>query len=162
MMRGLTYIDILLWLILWVPLSASGEDALPSKVERFLHSRQIVGTIHFADGSSVLSSEAKTEIDRIIPRLRKVDPDESLLRIEGFASPGGGPGKNVPISMDRAMAVVDYIQSKSSVQADLFLTGFGAQEATSISNEQSCRAEIALYNNIWKTSDVTIEKVIQR
>jgi len=157
MMRVLTC--VMLCLFLGVPLLTFAEEVLPPKVERFLDSRRIVGTIHFADGSSVLSPEAKMEIDRIVPLLRKVDTRESLLRIEGFASPGGGQGKNVPISMSRAKAVMDYIQSKTSWQADLFITGFGAQTATPISNDRSCRAEIALYDNIWKMNDVTIEKV---
>lgn len=158
MRRALT-LSLSYCLLLMQPLSAFGKEVLPLEVSKFLTSRQVIGSVTFAEGSTTLSREAKREIDKLIPRLQKIDPTESLVRIEGFASPGGGKSLNVPISMARAKAVVDYIQENHPFAASFFLTGFVTGETPETADGQSCRAEVALYDNIWEATELKIEKV---
>lgn len=149
----------LAYLLLLQPLQAFGKEVLPLEVKRFLTSRQVIGSVMFTEGSTTLSREAKREIDKLVPQLQKIDPAESLVRIEGFASPEGGKSLNIPISMARAKAVIDYIQEKHPFADSFFLTGFMEQEAPETDNVQRYRAEIAVYDNIWESKELEIEKV---
>lgn len=155
-------VPVVALLALLLPSSVFAGETLPAEVEKFLGSRQVLGTVHFDEGRADLSPEGRETIDRLIPRLKGVEPSVSLVRIEGFASANGNDSVNVPISMSRARAVIDYIRERYPLSADLFLTGFGERDVFSASNAQGCRAEIAIYDNIWQMKNLSVEKVVQR
>lgn len=147
---------------LCVALPAFGEEGFSPDTEAFLANRQLVGVVTFSPGSASLGAAAKNEIARIVSRLRKLDAQKVIVRVEGFASPDGADSVNVPISMLRAKAVVDYMRSRKEVTPDLYITGFGASEGGQISADRRCRVEVALYENIWESGQVTSEKIVVR
>lgn len=151
---------LLLFLLITVQPAAALESAT-GLLKSFFDSREVIATVDFADGSSGLTSRAKEEIDRIAPRLSRLDPRKTLVRIEGFASTDGNKWVNVPISMARARAVMDYLRDNYQMNTvDLSLTGFGSGKGGSrLEVEPGCRAEIALYDNAWEMPGTTIEKV---
>jgi len=142
--------------------SASAAEPVPSEFDEFLRSRAVLASVSFAPGESTLSSSAKQEIDRIVPRLRNLDPLRSLVRIEGFSSPDGSENVNVLLSMLRAKAVVDYLSAKHRFAAELFLTGHGSGESTSVRATGRRTAEIALYDNQWDVGDAAVVQTILR
>lgn len=142
--------------------AAHAGEPQPPEMARFLASRKVLAVIHFGAGSATLGPEAKREIDRVVPSLKKLDPAKSLVRIEGFATPGGGDRINVPVSMSRARSVVDYIVDRAPLSVDLFLSGFRAAEGKAISDLAGCRAEIAVYDNIWQFDGMATEVVYKR
>lgn len=147
-------------MVLAVVITAHGADMLPSVVEGFLQSRQVLGAVRFAEGSAVLSESARKEIDRVVPALRKIDNTKQIIRIEGFSSPSGNDVVNVPISMLRAKAVVDYIHQKYKLAPNLYLTGYGFRELGASSAEISGRAEFAVYDSTWDFEPFVAEKSI--
>lgn len=149
-------------MVLVVVITAHGADMLPSAVEDFLQSRQVLGAVQFAEGSAVLSESARKEIDRIVPALQKIDNTKHIIRIEGFSSPSGNDVVNVPISMLRAKAVVDYIHQKHKLTPELYLTGYGFREAGARSTDSSGRAEFAVYDSTWDFEQFVVEKSIIR
>jgi len=143
------YLIILLFFILAFGTRAYSEDYFLDDSE-LLTNRQSIGFVQFAEGSSFLTQSAKETIDLLIPSLRIPDPQSRLIRIEGFASPTGGEVINFPLSMARARVVWEYIRQNYEMDVEMYMTGFGGK-ATHLTNmDQSCRAEIALYDNIWE------------
>lgn len=149
-------------MVLVVVVTAHGADVLPAAVESLLHSRQVLGAVQFAEGSAVLNESARKEIDRIVPTLQKIDNAKQIIRIEGFSSPSGDDVVNVPISMLRAKAVVDYIHQKHKLASDIYLTGYGFREAGDRSADTSSRAEFAVYDSAWNFEPFVVEKSIIR
>lgn len=151
-----------LFMVLAAATLASGSDSQPAETESFLHNRQVLGTVHFANGSAALSEPAQREIDRIIVSLRRVDGKKHTIRIEGFATRSGTDEVNVIISMMRAKAVVDYILNRHAFDSDLYLTGYGVQ-ASGVSPENvKGRAEIAVYDQALDFGLTVEEKSIIR
>lgn len=140
------------------PLSA--EDGLAAEMKDFMASRRVLGAVRFDEGSSTLSGAARSQLDRLVPRLRGVDHRQFVIRIEGFASAGGSEQINVPLSMLRAKAVIDYMQNRHNVAQTLFLTGYGSEKSEFLSVDPECVAEIALYDNPWDMSSAPVEKMI--
>lgn len=149
-------------MMLAVACTACGADSLPAEVESLLHSRQVLGTVRFAVGSAALNASARKEIDRIVPGLRKIDGTKQIVRIEGFASPGGSDDLNVSISMLRAKAVVDYLHLKHKLASDLFLTGYGIREGGERSKDTGGRAEFAIYDSTWDFGQIVVEQALVR
>lgn len=151
-----------LFMVLAAATTTLSSDLQPAEVKSFLHSRQVLGTVQFAEGSAVLNKPAKREIDRIILSLRQVDGKKHTIRIEGFASPSGTDEVNVTISMMRAKAVVDYIRKRHKFKNDLYLTGYGIRADGDHSENAKARAEIAVYDETWDSDQIVEEKSIIR
>ena len=88
-------------------------------------------SINFATGSSVLSDEAKSIIDREFAGLAK-DFAGFRIRIEGNTDAVGNPQSNMTLSFQRAQAVVNYLVSEYRFDPNRFIVqGNGSKEAIS-------------------------------
>lgn len=134
--------------LLMFAVTAFGADPLPPKVENFLNNREILGVVLFDSGSAVLSPSARGEIDRLIPKLRKIDHKKQIIRIEGFSSQATTTPANATLSMMRAKAVINYLLDRHKMSSDLYLTGYDHHggEGGIPTKEQ---VEFALYEDVW-------------
>jgi len=139
-----------------------GADPLPPEVENFLGSREVLGIVPFAPGSTVLSPSAQSEIDRLVAKLEKIDKTRHIIRIEGFSSQAGTEPCNEALSMMRAKAVIDYIRQRYELDSDLYLTGYPLQEDGSSAPPANERVEFALYENRWDFDQLNADKTIVR
>lgn len=151
-----------LFMVLAAVTATLGSDSQPAEVKIFLQSRQVLCTVLFAEGSAALNETARKAIDQVVLSLSQVGIKKQIIRIEGFASPTGTDEVNVPISLMRAKAVVDYIRGKHKFGSDLFLTGYGVREHSDSSENASGRAEIAVYDDALNFDQVAVEKSVLR
>jgi len=138
--------------LLFASLTASfsfAEDVMPAEVARFLDSRKLVSIIYFQEGSSALSNSAKQSIETVIPRLSLLDMKKVVVRIEGFAPLEGREEVRVSLSMNRALAVMNYLQKKHHMNSGLFLIGCGDRDLSEAAEDKRRRVEVALYDNLW-------------
>jgi outer membrane protein OmpA-like peptidoglycan-associated protein len=149
-------------LILAVALPAAASDSQATEFSDFYLSRKVLGVIRFEPGATRLDRTAKKEIDRVVPKLRQVDRQRAVVRIEGVAGPGGSDRSNVPLAMLRAKAVLDYLREKHHLGTDMFLTGYGSSAAAGEATHPACAAEIALYEDPWNVGDTAVVQTILR
>ena len=117
----------------------------PREIEQFLASRQVIGQIFFPCKVTTLSSQAESIIDQRVPELKALKRKGKLLRIEGFASADGNPRTNSQLSLERALAVKDYLKDRHQMKLEVFLTGFGESLSTDGKIGQERRVDIAVY-----------------
>ncbi len=134
---------LLLSLMIFCPLLLKAEQSL--EINRFLASREVVGEVFFAYKTTELSTAAKQNIDKFVGVLLNYQQQGRLLRIEGFASPEGSKQSNSKLSLERALAVKDYLAEQHKLQVDVFLTGFGETEPAAGTLTGSRRVDIAVY-----------------
>lgn len=120
-----------------ITLSGSAQDAesattftAPTAVDK---AREAVSSkrvsINFATGSSVLSDDAKSIIDREFAGLAK-DFAGFRIRIEGNTDAVGNAQMNLTLSFQRAQAVVTYLVSEYRFDPNRFIVqGNGSKEA---------------------------------
>ena len=119
--------------------------ASTGEIDEFLKSRQVVTQIFFDKRTAELSAEAKVQIDNIASELQGYQERKMLLRVEGYASPEGGDAQNLQLSLQRAMAVGNYLLSRHQLSVAVFLTGFGKNEKSAGKLSEMRRVDIALY-----------------
>lgn len=86
-------------------------------------------SINFTTGSSILSDEAKSIIDREFAGLAK-DFAGFRIRIEGNTDAVGNQSMNMTLSFKRAQAVADYLVSEYKFDPNRFIVqGNGSKEA---------------------------------
>ena len=68
-----------------------------------------------------------------------------LIRVEGFASSDGQEGKNMDLSMLRAVAVKNYLEQKA-IAVDLYISGFGENSPATGKLSEQRRVDIATYD----------------
>lgn len=142
--------------------TVAGADAQPEEVKVFLSSKQTLGTVRFAEDSAALNALARKEIDRIVLQLREAQGSRQIVRIEGFAGRAGTDESNVPLSMMRAKAVVDYMRKRHNLGSNFYLTGYGNKVDGVSTSEEKGRAEIAVYDATWDFDQVVVEKSVLR
>jgi len=148
-------------LVLLTSVTAAGStDRVPEQVAEFLATRQLLVTVAFAPGSSLLTPEARAEIDRNLDRLRNIDGEKYVLRIEGFTSPEGGVEQNVNLAMERARQVEIYLLKQEGLTTERTLTGIGVDTSSRLSPQDQRRVEIARYDNILQFDKLPREKLI--
>ena len=134
---------LILVCLLLLPVVSSADET-EEQLKSFLESRTLIDQVYFNVASSSLSHATKTQLDQVATRLREMEGQGQLLRVEGFASPEGDAKKNVNLSMYRAMAVRNYLRDKHALHLDLFLTGYGGK-AENIQPDAARRVDIASY-----------------
>ena len=139
-MRRILSILTLLMVFPW-----AAQTAPPQAIERFLESRQVVGQVFFAYQASALTAVARQHLDELAAKLDNHRQQGRLVRIEGFASTDGLPRHNSRLSVQRALAVKDYLLDRHRLQIDVFLTGFGEKHATDGRLASERRVDIAVY-----------------
>lgn len=146
------------WLLLGVlviPALAAESPELTFK--KFMESRQVLATVYFDAGSSLLDDEGRAILKDIAPRLKNISNDEKVLRIEGFASPEGKDMVNVLLSMERAASVELFLRQLNGTSYERYLVGKGVLNDSSQDIAHRRRVDIAIYDNVlnidWDKSD---------
>jgi outer membrane protein OmpA-like peptidoglycan-associated protein len=110
---------------------------------------QSTATVNFRVGSSLLSPEAKAQLDEV------ANASQSLkgytIEITGFASSEGGTKMNKALSQRRAQAVIDYLVENHNIPLRRIGTSYGFGELQAIADnttregrEQNRRVEVKL------------------
>ncbi len=109
----------------------------------------ILNNVFFENNKSVLPSEAFSELDKLVMRLKK-----SKIKIEiiGHADGSGDEKQNQELSEARAKAVVDYLTSKNINSDRLFFKGLGstkpiASNTTEDGRQKNRRVEFVIVMN---------------
>jgi len=152
----------LLFIMLTIASTAVFAETQPKEVEVFLHSRQVLGAVQFTEGSVELTAIAKKEIDRIIVKLLEIQKTKCIIRVEGFSNQTGTDEINVPVSLLRAKAVVDYIRKQYNLGSNFYLTGYASGEVGISSKFDTGCAEIAVYDAALDLDQIIVEKTILR
>jgi flagellar motor protein MotB len=141
--------------IIFPPLPVVADE--PEAVRAFLADRQVVGQVFFTKGSVLLNAAGHSEITRLLPQLQGIDPDQFIIRVEGFATAIGDEASNVRISMQRAQAVAEFLSGR--LATDLYVTGCGSRFCTSNKEVGGARADIVLYNNSLRIGTTPAQKI---
>jgi hypothetical protein len=110
----------------------------------FIASREIVATIYFQANSEDLGKKAHERVSTTVSRLRKLQTDGRLIRVEGFSSPEGDREANFRLSFYRARTVADIIKEQG-LPAEVTLTAYGDLYSESNDPAKERRVEIASY-----------------
>lgn len=110
---------------------------------------QSTATVNFRVGSSVLSPEAKTQLDEVAAAAQGLKG--YTIEITGFASSEGGTQMNKRLSQRRAQAVIDYLVENGNIPLRRIGTSYGFGELQAVADnttregrEQNRRVEIKL------------------
>jgi len=112
--------------------------------DKFIKSREIVTTVYFQSNNEELSSSERKRLSGTIGKLRELQKNGRMIRVEGFSSPEGDQEKNFSLSFFRARSVAVLIEAKG-LPAEVALTGYGDLRASSDNPKQERRVEIASY-----------------
>ena len=99
--------------------------------------------INFETGSAELSEGSKNALDGIVKFL-KDNPDKKI-QVVGHTSTDGTDEINIPLSMERAKAVTDYIEKQGVDGSRLSYQGMGASKPISEIPEKNRRVEIQVF-----------------
>jgi hypothetical protein len=124
--------------------SSSAFSKSEANFDAFIKSREVITTLYFQSNDEALGKSERKRLLGAISKLRELQENGHLIRIEGFSSPGGDPEKNFHLSFFRARAVADLIESKG-FPAEVTLTGYGDLRAGSGDPKKERRVEIASY-----------------
>ena len=110
---------------------------------------QTTATVNFRVGSSVLSTEAKTQLDEVATTATGLKG--YMIEITGFASADGGAKANKALSERREKAVREYLIDNHNISLRRFTPSYGfgelqavADNSTREGREQNRRVEIKL------------------
>ena len=112
--------------------------------DEFIKSREIVTTIYFQSNHEDLSDSERKRVSETINKLRELQKNGRMIRVEGFSSPEGDQEKNFHLSFFRARYVAELIEAKG-MPAEVALTGYGDLLASSDDPKKERRVEIASY-----------------
>ncbi len=93
---------------------------------------QKTSTVNFRVGSSVLSSEAKYELDNVAATARTLRG--YVLEVTGFASADGNERANKILSEKRAKAVIDYLVMTHNIPLRRIGQSYGFGETNAVSD----------------------------
>lgn len=125
--------------------------------DSLLGEREVVCTIDFAAGSADLSDEAKRVLGHAVYRIRSVDLEKKMIRIEGFSSPEGNKTENFRLSIDRARSVERFLSTNHSVSLEHYISGFGPSTPAGVSVAGKRSVQIAIYDNPWGQEEIPVE-----
>jgi len=110
---------------------------------------QSTATVNFRVGSSVLSPEAKAQLDEVANASGGLKG--YTIEVTGFASSEGGTKMNKALSQRRAQAVIDYLVENHNIPLRRIGTSYGFGELQAIADnttregrEQNRRVEVKL------------------
>jgi hypothetical protein len=124
--------------------SSSAFSKSEATFDAFIKSREVITTLYFQFNDEALSQGERKRLLGTIRKLRELQENGHLIRVEGFSSPEGDPEKNFHLSFFRARTVADLIESKG-FPAEVTLTGYGDLRAGSGDPTKERRVEIASY-----------------
>ncbi len=112
--------------------------------DEFIKSREIVTTFYFQPNHENLSNSELKRLSETINKLRELQKNGRMIRVEGFSSPEGDQEENFSLSFFRAHSVAVLIEAKG-LPAEVTLTGYGDLRANSDDPTKERRVEIASY-----------------
>ena len=113
-------------------------------IAEFMQDREIVTSIYFKSGKSLLTSSQHQQIESLKHKLQKQVRNGRLIRIEGFASPAGKVSDNLDLSMRRAIEVFTAVETLHLTD-QIFLTGFGEKAPETAKMSEERRVDIVTY-----------------
>jgi len=133
----------------------SGPVLAASVSEPDFGTREVLCVVEFSQGSNDLTASSRAAVESVLSRLKQVDTQQQLIRIEGFARPD--EKNNNHLAYDRALAIDELLRFRYGNRGERFITGivYGADyEAASLS---PCRAEIVIYDNLFSVASESVE-----
>jgi len=112
--------------------------------DEFIKSREIVTTFYFQPNHENLSNSELKRLSETINKVRELQKNGRIIRVEGFSSPEGDQEENFSLSFFRAHSVAVLIEAKG-LPAEVTLTGYGDLRANSDDPTKERRVEIASY-----------------
>lgn len=147
-------------ILVFVALSANAAKlkvVTSKETESFLGKREVLCTINFLSNSTSLTTEACAVLNRNAPFLKNINPNDKIVRIEGFASPEGAKTKNFRLSIDRAREVERFLRVNHGVSLEHYISGFGPTQPKNVSAAGKRSVQIAIYDNPWEQGDIPVE-----
>lgn len=134
--------------LLPISVVAAELDQRSAVSDDFYASREVLATVYFSIGSAKLNRPGEQVLDKLRPRLEKIDPDQMIIRVEGI-HPRDGDDQQVTLAMLRAKSVIDYLHKRISKQHELTLTGYSPPAETRQLGRTLHRADIVIYDNLF-------------
>jgi len=134
--------------------SAWSAAAGSRNVDNFLEHRNVLLSVEFSPASLKLSDESKRALDRIVSDIKALLKDHMIVRIEGYASPQGKEDNNLVLSMQRAMAVQDYLRERYGLEIDLFFNGSGSRAPS------EAMVQLAFYKDTLGLTKAEVDTII--
>jgi hypothetical protein len=136
---------IFLFLILTMGMLALPAFSLASNsFDAFVKSREVVETLYFNVNAEELSKTDRERLTSTAQKLRQIQNNGRMIRVEGFSSNEGDQEKNLILSFFRARSVADIIESMG-LSTEVTLTGYGDLRAESDDHAKERRVEIVSY-----------------
>lgn len=136
---------IFLFLILTMGMLALPAFSLASNpFDAFVKSREVVETLYFKVNAEELSKTDRERLTSTAQKLRQIQNNGRMIRVEGFSSNEGDQEKNFILSFFRARSVADIIESMG-LSTEVTLTGYGDLRADSDDHAKERRVEIVSY-----------------
>ena len=136
---------IFLFLILTMGMLALPAFSLASNpFDAFVKSREVVETLYFKVNAEELSKTDRERLTSTAQKLRQIQNNGRMIRVEGFSSNEGDQEKNFILSFFRARSVADIIESMG-LSTEVTLTAYGDLRADSNDHAKERRVEIVSY-----------------
>ncbi len=151
------FFSSLLTLVLFFNAALTWADSKTfQEIEEFLSHRNVLLSVEFSHASNMLSEDAKRSLDRIAKDIKALTKDSKVVRIEGFATPTGKEDYNLVLSMQRAMAVQDYLMERFGLDIDLYFNGYGSQAPS------EAIVQLAFYDDTLGLAVADVDSVVTR
>ncbi|MBS1513112.1 MAG: PD40 domain-containing protein [Bacteroidetes bacterium] len=110
----------------------------------------VLNNIFFDTKKADLKPESVAELDKVVMLMN--DNPKLKIEIRGYTDNVGQAKDNLTLSINRAKAVVDYLQSKSNLTGRITYKGFGADKpvadnTTETGRAQNRRTELTVISN---------------
>ena len=136
---------IFLFLILTMGILALPAFSLASNpFDAFVKSREVVETLYFKVNAEELSKTDRERLTSTAQKLRQIQNNGRMIRVEGFSSNEGDQEKNLILSFFRARSVADIIELMG-LSTEVTLTAYGDLRADSDDHAKERRVEIVSY-----------------
>ena len=136
---------IFLFLILTMGMLALPAFSLASNpFDAFVKSREVVETLYFKVNAEELSKTDRERLTSTAQKLRQIQNNGRMIRVEGLSSNEGDQEKNLILSFFRARSVADIIDSMG-LSTEVALTAYGDLRADSDDHAKERRVEIVSY-----------------
>lgn len=109
------------------------------------------GQVLFASGKFALLNTAQTRLDQVADALKQQDPSKKIV-VEGHTDSMGSDAANMPLSVNRANSVRDYLVSRGVDQSRISAVGLGSSRPlvdnkTAENRANNRRVEIVIGNS---------------
>jgi len=134
----------LLLVFLFLSTAVANEDYIQVVPDSVFGEKIVLCEIAFLPNSYTLTQRAEIALAGVAKQLQTIDTEARTIRIEGFSCDQDTVSDPTTLSMNRALAVENYLRISHAVSFERFLTGHSTVNSV-------CNVQIALYNNPWQT-----------